>query len=350
VRTAVVSDLHLATRTRSDLLRDPAVRARLADRLAGVDEVVLLGDAVELRDRPLRAALDVAAAVLGDLGEAAGDARVVLVPGNHDHRLVHEARALRRRPARGLPLFETVPPGSGGALGRIRALLGTELVVAYPGVWLAAGVWATHGHYMDAHSAVPSLEALASVAAGAARRRPARAALTPEDYEAVLAPMYRLYFEIAQRPRLEQLADAGKALVRRVESAAGARHAAGEPGRRPQLGGGRLGTAEGEVRRPGVLPFGAVLDRLRVEAEHVVFGHTHRTGPLPADPAPVWRTRAGTRLWNTGSWVFEDALTRATGGAHGPYWPGTVLMLEDGVPRIERVLGGWAPAAVAARA
>ena len=47
---AVVSDLHLGIHTGADLLRRPEMRARLFDALAGVDEVVLLGDSIELRD------------------------------------------------------------------------------------------------------------------------------------------------------------------------------------------------------------------------------------------------------------------------------------------------------------
>jgi 3',5'-cyclic AMP phosphodiesterase CpdA len=338
MRTAVVSDLHLATRTRRDLARDPTVRARLLGQLSDVDEVVLLGDVIELRDAPLPAALALAEPVLAELGRAS---RVLLVPGNHDHQLAREAAALRNRA--GTPeVLATVSSRAGGALGRIRAALGTELVVAYPGVWLADGVWATHGHYLDAHSAAPTVECMAAALVGLARRRRLPAAATPCDYEAVLSPTYRLYFEIAQRRRLERLADAGKALVRATERVLGVRDGAGRRPRSPALGGGRLGTVRGEVRRPGILPLEAVLDRLGVEAEHVLFGHTHRTGPLPTDPAAMWRTSGGTQLWNTGSWVYEPRLCQP-GGPDGAYWPGTVVLVEDGVPRAVRALASWAP-------
>ena len=55
--TAVISDLHLGTRTKADLLARPDVRARLIGELASVDQVVLLGDSIELRDGPLSEAL-----------------------------------------------------------------------------------------------------------------------------------------------------------------------------------------------------------------------------------------------------------------------------------------------------
>jgi hypothetical protein len=97
---------------------------------------------------------------------------------------------------------------------------------------------------------------------------------------------------------------------------------------------------EGELRRPGVLPFSAVLERLGIEANHVLFGHTHRTGPLPGDSDALWRTPAGTRLWNTGSWVYERLVCEPAGPV-SPYWPGTVTLIEDGRPRFVRTLGDW---------
>ena len=41
-----------------------------------------------------------------------------------------------------------------------------------------------------------------------------------------------------------------------------------------------------------------------------------------------WRLENGTRLWNTGSWVYAPGLLGRT-AAESPYWPGTVVVLED---------------------
>ena len=57
-------------------------------------------------------------------------------------------------------------------------------------------------------------------------------------------------------------------------------------------------------------------------AAHVIFGHTHRPGPLPGDEQAEWTTLSGTRLWNTGSWLYEGALIT---GRDSPYLPGNVL-------------------------
>jgi predicted phosphodiesterase len=347
VRVAFLSDLHLGTRTRVDLVRRADVRARIVEHITGFDEVVLLGDALELRDRPLAVALTAAAPFLAELGAALGNGRVVLVPGNHDHRLVHETReAVGDRRRHGVSLAHRIEPGRRGTAGAIRDLLGAELIVAYPGWRATDAVWATHGHYLDAHSAAPTLECVLAGLTGLVRRRPAMGARSAADYEAVLAPVYDLYFQIAQRPRLQGLADRGKLLVRAVETFLGTRGPAPAPHTDPtrprrrevSLGGGRLGTAPGELRRPGVLPFTLVLERLGVEADHVLFGHTHRTGPLPDDHPSTWRLASGTALWNTGSWVYEPAYV-GTQGSRSPYWPGTLVTLDgSGPPQIHRLL------------
>jgi len=127
--------------------------------------------------------------------------------------------------------------------------------------------------------------------------------------------------------------------VRRAERRLGVR-GAGAPagGGRLRLRGGRLGTAPGELRRPGLLPFRRVLARLGVDAEHVLFGHTHRTGPLAGDDPAFWEGPHGVALWNTGSWVHEPEYVGGL-GRRSPYWPGTVVTIEgSAAPRIHRLL------------
>ncbi len=57
MRTLIASDLHLGAGTDSDLLRDERFRQPLLEAVAGADRVILLGDVIELRDRPLAEAL-----------------------------------------------------------------------------------------------------------------------------------------------------------------------------------------------------------------------------------------------------------------------------------------------------
>jgi hypothetical protein len=90
------------------------------------------------------------------------------------------------------------------------------------------------------------------------------------------------------------------------------------------------------LRKAGLRAMGEVVQRLGLEADHVIFGHTHRLGPLEGDDG--WVTPSGIRLHNSGNWVYEPAfLDRSP--AHSPYWPGGLVLVEDeGPPRIERVL------------
>jgi hypothetical protein len=68
----------------------------------------------------------------------------------------------------------------------------------------------------------------------------------------------------------------------------------------------------------------------------VVFGHTHRTGPLERDPG--WNTPDGANLYNSGNWVYERAFLGSS-AAESPYWPGTVVVVEEsGAPVVRRLL------------
>ena len=137
--TLLVSDLHLGAHTRADVLRRPELRAPLLEALAGVDELILLGDVVELRDGPLGAELDAARGFFEDVGEALGARRVILVPGNHDYHLI--APWLERRAASGAsrsgsssgwrrPTPRRSPASWPAGWAR------PPLELAYPGLWL----------------------------------------------------------------------------------------------------------------------------------------------------------------------------------------------------------------------
>ena len=72
----------------------------------------------------------------------------------------------------------------------------------------------------------------------------------------------------------------------------------------------------------------------------MLFGHTHRVGPRPADPTADWTTPAGVRLHNAGCWVYERQFVSTT-PYESPYWPGTAIRIDaSGPPRHVRVLDG----------
>jgi hypothetical protein len=165
---------------------------------------------------------------------------------------------------------------------------------------------------------------------------------SPEDYERAQAPVYAFLFALAQAGAPgERLGGASPSA--RVWQALG-----GGYGRAARLRGWLLGTvavpgavgvanrlglgpvrsdlSPGAITRASLAAIGEVVHRLGIEADHLIFGHTHRRGPMRGETG--WRLESGTRLWNTGSWVYAPGLLGRT-AAESPYWPGTVAVLED---------------------
>jgi UDP-2,3-diacylglucosamine pyrophosphatase LpxH len=353
VRTAIVSDLHLGSATGEDIARDPEVRRALLDEIGSAERLVLLGDALELRDLPLARVLELVQPFFEELGEAMAGRRIVLVPGNHDHRLAEPLLEEVALSGTGLGLEHRALPAAGPA-SHIAAWLGeAELSIAYPGIWLRDDVYATHGHYMDCHMSLPRLECVAAAALMRSGGRPPRLA-TPADYERVLRPIYGFFFGFAEaglggkpfRPSeraWRAISGRGRNGNRLRQATAKATISAGIPASVWLLN--RLVRADFEadvtaasITRSGIAAATEMATRLRVEAAHVITGHTHRAGPEEGDA--VWPLADGGQLHNTGSWVFADALHHP-GAPPGPYWPGTVTWVEEeGAPRRVQLLAG----------
>jgi hypothetical protein len=355
--TLVVSDLHLGTRAEADVSRRADVRADLIAALDGVDRLVLLGDLLELRHGPVHEALAAADRLLADVGQAMAGREVVVVPGNHDHQLAMPWLERRRRDRSPPPLGleEAVDAHDDELLGGVLARLAPARArAAYPGVWLRDDVWATHGHYLDLHFTVPTFERLAT---GVMRRivgplPPGCAA--PDDYERVLAPSYAWLYAMAQ------LAPEGGGVPARQEASSRvwrrlSRGSAHRPLRswllrmgfgaviatlnRAGIGPLRADVSGRELRRAGLRAMDQALGRLGLGAAHVIFGHTHRSGPWPRDDRAEWRVGGRPALWNAGTWVWEPGFVTRTPN-ESPYWPGAAIRLEPaGDPRPVRLLG-----------
>jgi hypothetical protein len=226
--------------------------------------------------------------------------------------------------------------------------------VTYPGVWLREDVYAIHGHYGDRHNTVPILERLGAgltvLVAGEPAGGPARA----EDYEAALAPMYawadtvaqsgglRLgggdSFQVAAWQTLNGGAGARRSLRSRAMALGLAAAVAGM--NRAGIGPLRADVSGIALRRGALVAFTEVVARLGVPAAHVIFGHTHRAGPLPGDDPTEWRATGATRLLNTGSWVEEPRFVGAD-PLRSPYRPGFgALVTDDGPPELVNLLPG----------
>ena len=337
------------------MLRRHRPRAALARALAECDRFVLLGDTLELRHGPMRQALETAEPVLRELaGALAPGAEVVIVPGNHDHRLLRgwlERRAGEPEP-QPLGLEAPIDWRDGEPLATLAGWLAPAGVRAsYPGVWLRDEVYATHGHYGDVHTTVPLLERLgaglmmrigpATMRLGPATNgRPGRT----EDYEAVLAPIYAWIDTVAQgggfRGRgggglqvraWRSLRASGPGRGIRGAGMALAFPAAVAVLNRAGVGPFDADVSGAELRRAALRAFGQVVERLGVEAAWVISGHTHRAGPLPSDERSEWAAFGGASLLNTGSWVYERGFL-GDSPAQSPYRPGFCVVLEDDGP------------------
>ncbi len=231
---------------------------------------------------------------------------------------------------------------AGDPLEALAGLLAPARVrAAYPGVWLRPDVWATHGHYLDVHMTVPSIERLG---AGVMRRivtAPGSAPAAAEDYEAILSPIYAWLHAVAQG------ALPGRGSGLQGGSVRGWRALTGPAGRRglrgraiaaawpllvAALNRAGLGPLRAEIsgpalRRSGLRGMDEVCARLGVTADYVIFGHTHRAGPLPDDEAAEWVTSARQP-------AHQQRLLGPRGRLHGRR--GVAEPLPDGLRRRRR--------------
>ena len=345
--TAIVSDLHIGTRLEADVTRRPEVRQRLREALAVADDVVFLGDTVELRELPVEAVLGRAREVLADISDSLAGKRLTVVAGNHDHRLVEAA--LDRLRVEGGELhaeWSSAPEASPLVAELARLLPDSEVVLGYPGVRVRADVYATHGHYLDLHMATPRLECVVGQALARRTHGPDHEFSSPADYERVVAPLYALSYNLAQGRD-----DGGKAATRFSNLSRTVWARAHSNGRVGSFLVGRLAIPAGvaALNATGIGPFTSelsgeglrlsgleaaarVVKGLGIDADHVIFGHTHRQGPLPGEEDdPGWRTPDGTHLWNTGSWFLESVLLGER-RQESAYWPGGVTYVRDSGP------------------
>jgi hypothetical protein len=284
----------------------------------------------------------------------------VLVPGNHDHRLLGHWLERVKEGDRGSGLAEIVeqPHFYGGEIDR---WLGeTRLEMRYPGYWVREDVFAHHGHYLDSHITLPTIERPSIATIDRIGGKPTGRRATPQDYEKVHAPIYDLLFNLAQGARNPnaQKEEGSGASMRVWEMLGGASGRARNWRGRflgsavipatlsglERAGVGRFGRdfSLAEIGRAGVEGMHVVVDRLGIEADHVLFGHIHRRGPLAGEDGraatdPVWEVR-GTTLHNTGCWIYVSAMLGST-SAGSPFWPGRVIVVDEtGEPEAIEVL------------
>ena len=362
---------------------------------------MLLGDVLEFRHGPPHEALAASRPFFEDVGRALGDRELVLAAGNHDHLLVSswlDERAIGEPEPGPLVLEQRIAPEQASAMvARVAHWCRPARVeVAYPGLWVRRDVYAMHGHYLDCHLTIPTLERIGMGLMGRLLERREAGLATVEDYEAITAPIY------AWRDMMARYARTGPALNgvgtvrawralgggRRLEERTSSPASSSANGSRPSLGraeGMRAVTAalrgralkggfqvavaainragvgpvstnisREELRRAGLRAMGEVATRLGLGNSYVVFGHTHRAGPLPGDCEDEWRggrvpgpDGSGVRLINSGCWIYESIFLSSAPG-ESPYWPGACVVVDDeGPPALRRLLSDHSHAELA---
>jgi hypothetical protein len=349
MRTLVISDSHLGAWTGDDLLAYPWAREALRPELERADEVVLLGDLVDLLFASIEHAFERADGLVELLAETLSGKRLVWLAGNHDHHiLVRRLEALiELRIATGHPDSELTERWRESFFFEAflrRRLPDTEIEIAYPRCRVGE-VILSHGHYLDGEvrGSVPNrlLQGGFWRLAGGRSETP-----TIADYEAALVPLTELLFIEAQLPKgaaAEQLIQADlRRLGHLVALVAGPGRELARLGRSIEArlrGTPRTHTPTADfvlarVVSPGASVMPAVSAYARVcanlgwdrDARWFVFAHTHQ----PLAGVSAHPSGAGPRFWNTGCWIYEPP-----GGSAADYlgylehnWPGSAVVID----------------------
>ncbi len=356
MRTLIVSDLHLGSATRVDVLSHPEGRDALLGALDGIDRLVLLGDVLELRHGPRRGAMAAARPFFEALGDAFAGREVVVLAGNHDHALVEPWLARRATLAAPEPLGieqRFAPEDASPMLAQLAEwAAGAKVSCAYPGLWVRPDVYATHGHQLDCHMRIPTMERLGIGMVARMQHRPVGTIAGPDDYEALTSPIYAWIDAMAQQARTGGALNGqgtvhawrtlggdsnwkpdSRRIALRNRMLAGGFPLAVAGLNRMGLGPLQSDISGPELRRAALLAMGEVATRVGVGGEggHVIFGHTHRTGPLPRDAAHEWRTPGGAQLHNCGCWTYDSYFLEGQPPSN-PYWPGGAVLVDDEGP------------------
>jgi len=377
--TAILSDLHLGAAHGDDLLRYPFFCDLLREQLDGIDHVVLLGDILDLRFQQLEEVLLTAEPFLTTLGNALRKAehpRVTFIPGNHDHhyavRLMETAQERAIEAGEPYSFQQVVAPPDFFLSRQLARMMGipVEVRVAYFYDILDSSegpIFLTHGHYLDIHLGGAPARLLTLLQATIASAGQPVDALSPELYEAILRPQYELLHWIGQTP--------GGGLIQsriyeRLRGGAPPSTRLGQFRRAALRGaasvGGKVGVALAETLANRLIKGGLTLTSPAREAQaeatiyafnlslealeaylpagmrYVIFGHTHRPGPLTdIDPIDRWTVKMRgqeTVVMNSGSWLYDGGKARRP-DYRPQRWPGTFILVPDqGPPHLVEVL------------
>jgi UDP-2,3-diacylglucosamine pyrophosphatase LpxH len=377
--TAILSDLHLGAAHGDDLLRYPYFCDVLREQLDGIDHIVLLGDILDLRFQRLEDALLIATpflAMLGDVLRGARHPRVTYIPGNHDYhyagRLIEAEQERAIEAGEAFSLGQIVAPPDFFLSRQLARIIGIDVEIRFAYFYdvlesSEGPVLLTHGHYLDLHLGAAPARLLSLLQASIAAAGQTFSGLSPDLYEAILRPQYELLHWIGQSPgggqiqsRIYERLRGGappSTRLRQIRRAA-LRGAASV--------GGRVGVALAETLANRIVKGGLSLTSPAREAQteaaiyafslslqelepylprgmrSIIFGHTHRPGPLEdIDTLDDWKVNLHgqeTIVMNSGSWLYDSGKARRA-DERPQRWPGTFILIPDqGPPRLVEVL------------
>ena len=163
MRTLIVSDLHLGSRSGADLLRRAELRAPLLEVATTSSGWCCSATCwsfatgrCAMRWPPRGRSSRISACARGRVSWCSRRQ-----PRPRARRTVAGAAAWRTEPPP-LGVEQLLEPAQASpALARIAGWVApARMRVAYPGLWVRPDVYATHGHYLDSHLTIPTLERL----------------------------------------------------------------------------------------------------------------------------------------------------------------------------------------------
>jgi UDP-2,3-diacylglucosamine pyrophosphatase LpxH len=380
--TAILSDLHLGAAHGDDLLRYPFFCNLLREQLDGIDHIVLLGDILDLRFQQLEEALLIATpflTMLGNVLRSARHPRVTYIPGNHDHhyavRLMEAEQEQAIESGEPYRFRQVIAPPHFFLSRQLARMIGggvaVRLAYFYDTLNSSEGkMLLTHGHYLDLHLGTAPARLLSLVQATIAAAGQTVEALSPDLYEAILRPQYEVLHWIGQSPGggqiqsriYERLRGGAPASTRLSQIRQAALRRAASVGTRVGValaetlanrlikGGLSLTSPAREAQAEETIhAFNLTLEALEPylpsDIHYVIFGHTHRPGPLDnVDLPDRWKVKLRdqqTLVMNSGSWLYDAGKARRS-DYHPQRWPGTFILIpEQGPPRLVETLADF---------
>lgn len=330
----VISDIHFGDKKACDLLRYQWAQDKLFQALEECDQIILLGDIWDFTFCSFLEAIKVSEPFFRRLGQTMPHLKVTVTAGNHDHHLVLRANdeAKENQALYGIetPSF-TLPP----AERILRAFMPHNKIESFYPFWSDKDIWYHHGHYISSHLEMfgwQVLDRLQWRVIGQKRNKNAK--LLVEEYEALIAPLHELSYQVAQ---LSKGSESQKQIVSQMKKFGDIFQGTSNivsllPAKiikKNELDKDAEEVLQSVVNQTEQFAnnkidteaIKKVLLNLEVKQPKVIFGHTHRAngGEDITEENQTWQ------VYNAGSWIYDNKLFKHTKNS----LPGSVLLIDE---------------------